>query len=409
VKKYIIIGWAGKIGGGQLYTKNKCEVLTLHGWSPTILYSADEEIVIRELLQYPSQFYFELSFLPSYYSKRKQEQLLSSMINFLNVSEEDEVFIETNDVRYSYWGELLAKKLQCKHFVYLLEAYFGRKEDNIDFFRFKLERNELAGNRITSLPDLFANKVIITDQNNRYYRAVTFTDYEEKQDDLGIDYSSFDVKIGHVGRDTKPYVGTLYSQLESFAKRHRDKKILFLMIGGETNSIQGKRLKELAENYSNLSVICTGQIVPIPPTLVQNMDVCIGSSGCLRVIDQCGVRAIAYLDNGQSPCGVLGYDVKKIPVENIYGGSLEELLEEVLFKNFCENFVYKGIFEKLDGVKEKELTWKHTVDMLQESSKKFYDTSTILGPRKLIRIWQKSIGKLVPFGNMMRLLCTIKK
>lgn len=400
MKKHVIIGWASQIGGAQIYTKGMCKVLASNGWQPIVFYSGDKYIVIEELQQYATKYYKELSFLPSYYSKKHREKILKEMISFLDIKENDEILIETNDVRYAYWGELLAERLKCKHFAFLLEAYFGRHENNFDFFKFKLDRDELAGTRITSLPDLFKGKNVITEENNVYFKAAIIGSLEEISSDLDIDYSKYDIRIGHVGRDSKPYVATFYNQFDLFAKRYQDKKILLLMIGGESDSIQGKKLKELEKRNENITVVSSGQMFPIPAVVVRNMDVCIGSSGCLRVINRCGVKAIAYLDDGEAPCGVLGYDIKNIPVERVYQKSLNELLSAVLFEGYCENFGYSEVYLHQDKQEEYNLLWKNVQYMMKKTDRVYYDTALILGPRKSIRIWQKTIGKIFPIGNI---------
>lgn len=348
---YIILGWACGIGGGQIYTDNKCRALAKKGYRVFVFYPEDGKIVLPNISTVGTKQIRALQYLPSWFSRIEKERILQEMLAFL-CKDGNPVFIESNDVKYSYWGELLAEKLNCRHFVFALEAYFPYKHKR-NFLWYKLNRGELAGTRIQSLPDLFGGDLEKSDERNKYLRAFCTNSVQDVPCNIPDEWISNDIKIGYIGRESKPCFTFIMRDLVSFISKHPDKTILVLCIGcNENNTECAKAL----ENYSNCKVVFTGSIFPIPLEYLKLLNVAIGSSGSIGVAAKNNVISIKYLDAVPEPRGVIGYDIKDLKsIDRSYSGSLCDLLDDILFHQYCDQYKYEYLYEILtnDDIDEK--------------------------------------------------------
>ena len=306
-KVYVIVGWCGGLGGAHIYTSNKCLFLKSIGWHPIVLYSGKNLPVLDTLKEFTQNRFEELDYLPAYFSLSECNKVLEKMMKVIEYDPCNKYIIESSEIKFSYWGELLAERIQCKHYAFLLSPFFVKNAFYSNYLTFKLSRKEVAGTRESSLPELFGSNVVSPkSSDNVYFRAWCTNSVADFNYEFQEDIHKYDLRIGHIGRDTKPYVKHMVMDLFVYAKNNPDLKIFFCMIGGKKNTW----IQEYFKETKNLTVFCTGRIFPIPKKLIESMDVGIGSSGCIRVGVEQNLKMITYLDNGIKPLGIYEYDIR---------------------------------------------------------------------------------------------------
>lgn len=406
MKKYVILGWCGGMGGGHLYTRNKCSAVRLAGWTPVVIHSRSSEVFLEELKPFQNNIVLDMDFLPCFYTRNQREEIINRMVEMVNPGLDDELFVESNGTRMSFWGELLARKMQCKHFSFLLESYFTWNDDHMDFFLHKLRRNELSVIRKDNLKSLFKNREDINYDDIPILHPCCANSVDDSTDMLGVEYSDYDIIIGHIGRTSKPYVESLGNEILRFVLQHPEKKILLLMIGGNKESDLAKQQSALFEDVNNMDYINTGYLYPIPQSLLSHLDIAIASCGCVTVAVRAGIKTIAYADNEYEPYGLVGYDLRKRNLKDNTrcGLSLSELLEEVLLGTYIERYEYVDLYKEAPSNERiMELLLTDLKYMTVVGEKVYYDTTRIYPNVFLYRLYIKTIGRVLSFKKILNL------
>lgn len=408
MKKYIILGWCGGMGGGNIYTRNQCIIARKLGWNPIVFHFSKKPTFIPDLKQFDENRILEMQFPPCYYTKKERKQIIHRFLNVIDPQKDDEFFVESNGVRYSYWGELIAKELQCKHFVFLAEFFFAWNDDYYDFFSFKYKRKELVGIGKLSLPSLFGDKKVVLSsvENRQSMNAFCTNSVEDIQFNSEYDFSRYDIVISNIGRSTKPYVQWVSEELVEFCKRHNDKRILFVIVGGEKGTSEDNNIKETLKECDNIDVYSTGFLFPISLQLLKHIDVAIATSGCIRIAQEANLVTIVYKDNERKPYGVYGYDLKEYPLPDkpLVKYNLCDLLDEILFCGFCDKYSFEPIFKPVsvaDGFAQLE---KDTQYMLAPNERGYYDTSRVYPTIFWRSFYIKTLGHFIPFHRIIKLL-----
>ena len=330
------------VGGSQIYTLNKTHFLRKCGFNTYIFHAGiGKNIVIDEMHQFSKRKIDEMKFPAQYYSRRKQGHILNRIKDMILFKDNhDKIYIESHTVTCATWGELLAEHLCAKHIIFLLSEY--PKIENSNYFNFlyyKFDRRELAGISKTSLKTLFSNWMAIDE--NKCYCLLAFCSnvlgnitYK-----VNLPFEKYDYVIGSIGRLDKPFLMQAISDLSCFANKYGNKKILLVLIGGSGKSYVNKIIKETSK-IKNLSLHITGNIYPIPISLVNKIHVFFSVAGSCRVSTKLGKLTISYDVNDLSPIGIVGYTTKN----TIYRAadepiiSLTSLLEDIfIHKKYKEH------------------------------------------------------------------------
>ena len=326
------------IGGGHIYTLNKIHYLRGLGWETRFLHADVKtgNIVIEELQQYEQFGEHHLQRPPYMFSSSKQISVLDHLVKLLNLRQAyEEIVIESQTIDCALWGELLAKRLKAKNFVFLLgELQRTKNEEVYNFWKFKLARKELYGIGKNSLKALMSGwnvSGLCLDYNLYAYCSNSLADIKFKEMEK---LPKADYTIGMIGRIDKIFVEYSLTKILEFAKIHYDKHFLVLLIGGTTNRKKAQKIKERVERNKNVACFITGLIYPIPVELVRKPDVFISTSGSCNVSHDLGKLTISCDIHDFQPIGILG-----ITTQNIMSRSsdeppllLENLLEEILIE-----------------------------------------------------------------------------
>lgn len=394
------------MGGGHVYTRNQCIIARQLGWAPIVIHFSKRPTFISELKQFDQNRIYEMKELPAYFTKKERERVISRFMDIIEPNEGEEYFVESNGVRYSYWGELIAERLKCKHFAFLVEAYFDSNDDYTGFFKFKLQRKELASIGDRSLQNLFGNSYKVKNYENKTIRAYCLNSVEDVDSPVDIDYSRYDVVIGNIGRSNKPYVMSLGPELSLFALRHPEKKILFLIVGGIKGSPEEEQIIKQLDDAPNVDLVSTGFLFPIPLNMLKKVDLAIASAGGIKVAQQADLITIAYKDDVNFPYGVIGYDIKALPLsptpKNNY--SLSDLLEQLLFGDYLKRFKYEQILPPLRHEESMRQLANDTEYMMSKTTCEYYDTTSVLPKFFLRKLYIKTIGRFISVNMLLKVI-----
>lgn len=335
MKHYIFLSYITGAGGVQCYVASKAKYLEECGWHVLVFSPYTTE---KCLIPYLSKFLgceiSNLEFQPHrlpYFIVNKTLSKIEEMVG--TIQKDDITIIESWNSSSALWGELLAIRLQGRHFFWTANEYYRYKgqsyEEKIDFYKFKMDRGEiLATNH--SINKLF--------EGYRKYDVGSFLEHkitenpiQEYKNEKVDGIARKDWNICYIGRSQKPYVPNIINGVRKFASQHEDKTIQFIMVG-ETVSIRSL-LEEV--KLPNLIIIELGDQFPLPLSLYSKADVIIAGSGAARHSADEGALVITVDSETLNSHGLLGYDTNEsISIrgydESVLNLTFEEALERAL-------------------------------------------------------------------------------
>jgi len=284
--------------------------LQQHGWNVDVILAQGGAAKLSELQEY-DYVVPELAFDIQNYSKNKKENVINAIVRKIGTDKADETIIESTCISETLWAEAVAARLGAKHISYLLQ------EDNTvfnkgtqDFFLFKLRRKELFGIVDTSLETMFSTFHPISKEES--YRLPAYCNNVEADVDSPyikqVENVEHDFVIGMLSRLEKPFVMPAITEFCSYAQQHFEKKYLFLLMGDAPrgSGILGKIQDFINTHTSNVNLVSTGYLYPVPTKLLEMCDAFFTSAGSSWVCMRSGVPTIAIDGNDFKPIGILG-------------------------------------------------------------------------------------------------------
>ena len=321
------------IGGTQIYIRNKLLYLQKNGWIVKIITSeSGDNIMVKELVPYAKDIVPSIMKNPGLCSKSERDIALHCMSTIIGYSEEN-IIIETNFMAATPWGEMLAKRLNARHFILLIqENYYLNAPKYQKFFAWKYDRRELAANTPSAVTQLLNGYRKIDEGQSPFLQPYCHNVVEECETpelDALIENANF--HIGSIGRLNKPFVIPMVKQVDDFTRKHLDKTFQLVLFGGSPDNMESEKI--LSFQHENFHIAITGPLFPVPLHLLQKMDLFIASAGAARTSYEAGGITIAMDANDYEPIGIMGRDTQlTISREgNKKHASINELLTEVLF------------------------------------------------------------------------------
>ena len=312
MKRYIILAATlQKMGGAQNYLQSKLRWLREQGWVADIIFYKEGPV----MLPYLKDCHYcveELKHPTYYYNSRRREKICDKLLSIVCDNIYEQTVIESTIVDLSTWGEILASKLNAKHFIFSLqETDIISNHSMADYIRFKYERRELAGITDASVGRMLASFGMTIPEEKSYkllaYMQDVLEDYEHPLTGK-IREMTFDYTIGSIGRLEKPFVMPTINAIIDYVKADSKHQYLLLLIGDAAKGCENrKQIEELCNTIPNITLLITGYLYPIPVELVRTCDVFFSSSGSAGVSVRCGVPTVSIDGKDFKPIGVVGY------------------------------------------------------------------------------------------------------
>ena len=358
MKKYVFITQSiSGITGNQRYVNNKCKYLRENGWEVIVLWDYNitpvqlENVKCFDDIKY---IHHELKFYPSWFTERGRNKVLDKLVTI--IGEADQIVIESNKLELGAWGELLAKRLQCKHINFVTtEKLKIRNKSTFDFCYTKLQKSEFFTITESAVRHLFSNFCTIEHPENYYWSAMPGVEVKEYSFPVFDNMPKADYTIASFGR-RKGYFPYMLKELNQFFSQHLDKSFNVFFLGGlsDENEIQCN----LTSNNINL-VIYPEEVKIVPQQIFTKSDVVIASAGCAWLSANNGCKTISMDVNRKVPLGLLLYTTLE---SNTYSGkyqndkSLSEwlktlLIDKVEIEPMQEKLVQHGFDYQMQFIK----------------------------------------------------------
>ncbi|ORU00536.1 hypothetical protein D081_1059 [Anaerovibrio sp. JC8] len=347
MKKYIIITYdIHPVGGTQAYTAGKARYLEKCGWNVIVLFAGNnnEKCDIAYLNKFLFGGNMGLGLLPYDLQEKVCDYIVDGILTDIGIEgKEDLNIIESHYDVAAFWGELLAEKLKCKHYIFCCNEYYRNKngyktyyKENLDFFYFKYCRNELIASRE-------ATKRLFKGYKGVIDRLIEYPEFIVEQDPVqDVLFENVDLlprskwNICIISRMDKPFVRKALLGVKNFARLHPSYDINLIFIGDE-NPIR-EYINDIFYGADNVKIIFWGVLVPIPRIIFKKIDVIIAVAQTARLISYEGVCVITANVLTTKASGVLGYDTQDSWYgSEVKGKTYENFLEDVLISDKYNN------------------------------------------------------------------------
>lgn len=211
MRTYILFTFAiFGIGGTQIYARNKLLYMQRLGWKTCMVTTEPgKEVLVKEMGQYIDGVFPQLMKNPYLYAPCKRKKILKRIFKYLQsyISDSSEIVIESNFMAITPWAELIAQKLNAKHFIFLIQEDYNIKSKKLlDFFSYKYDKEELAANTPQAISILFKGYRHINKGQSNFLSAYCANVVEDCESILTGRLSEADYNIGSIGRINKPFV-----------------------------------------------------------------------------------------------------------------------------------------------------------------------------------------------------------
>ena len=332
MKKYVFITQSiSGITGNQRYVNNKTRYLRENGWEVIVLWNYNiSPVELEHVKCFDDKKYIhhELKFYPSWYTEKQRNRIIDRLAAI--VGNADQIVIESNKLELGAWGELLAKKLCCKHIKFVTSEHIKlHNEESFDFFYKKLQRQEFFSINKAQAKNVFSSFTQLEHPENYFWSASMGVEVDEYVFPDFDQMPRADYTIVHFGRE-KEYFPYMLRELKAFITQYQDKTFNLFFLGDLENEASIRDMLSLVN--VNLS-ISPKNITIIPRQIFTNSDIVIATAGCARIASANGGKVISMDVNRNVPLGLLRYttlDSNTFSGQFINERSLSEWLQALL-------------------------------------------------------------------------------
>ena len=389
------------MGGEEMYTRNIVLSSRQQGYVPIVFHSGigDNVIYIEDLNAYSKNAFSEFRYEPCLISEKRKTRFINKIKGILGDYHEESV-IESHEVLVAEWGEWIAKQLGIRHFAYmLLEHHTLSTYQLYEFFKFKYDRQEMAGIVEATIPDMFKNYE--EHVKGVFLPAHCTNVYEDIPCPESFKTENVDFTIGSIGRTNKQYVQPMIDSILRFISNHADKTFIILYVGGSMDKQSENLVISRLSSKPNAKLLFTGMMFPLSIEMIRQMDVCIASSGSCVASANCGIPTIALDGNDSKAIGIFN----KTTEHFLFRDSTEPLLE---IEDLLEDILIKKKYQKSSNIKQINVDFSSHWEFVRNmsSQRDYFDINTIVLPFKK-RMVARFLGfyyGLKPSGFMYRLL-----
>lgn len=402
---------ANIVSGGPIYGSNKIRFLNEKGWNVVLFPTNSGNIYIEDLKKYNKKCFSFIHRNPYDFSDKYRKKLLYNMIKYIDLSSE-RIIIETGTDYTAYWGEILAKEINAKHYIYLLDEYNENiNKKVIDFWLFKHSRKELLCINPSIMKKLLKKYKKIEDEECYSFKAFCTNSVKDYKSEFTKIIKKGDYTIGTIGRLDKIFIGEIINGICAFAKKNENKKISFCCFGGAEKKEIAK-IKKRIKAQKNIKCFISGYMWPLPIEGIKKCDLFISGAGSAKVSANLNIPTIAMDVLAAKPIGVIvDRDKSYLHREEHLEKELEEYIDDVLIKKEVvevENIIdindfWKKIYNEFDIQLEKCI--KDIAD------KEYYDIAKMMENRGVKKEVYRKIVDFIGYKNtevIRKLYCKLK-
>lgn len=329
MKHYIFLTSSiARVGGAQLYIARKSNFLIENGWNVTVIHYVNGDLMIDYNKRISSELIYELGCSPTLFNSKQLDNILQKI--FIPDTAE-EIVVESHTINLAYWGEIIISRYRGKHLIYLLsEKIPFVDEATYKYLEFKYINNSLFGITPISLKQIFPS----ANDNLAFLNAIgcTSNNVEDLPNEVMDSYKKSDWNILSIGRLDKDYIAPTFESLAEYARKHENKKISIILVGGSYRKWNYNRAIKILKKYKNISISNVGYVWPIPMSCFYNSDLTIASSGSAIIAESTGAPVIVIDGKDLKPIGIYKRTtnsfVFRTPQEQPI--SLSSLLDDIL-------------------------------------------------------------------------------
>lgn len=331
MKVYIFLtNSLGGYSGGPSYVRNKKLWLEKQGWIVIAFDSTGQtkaSIDYSELKDYENNRIEELFYHPSWFCEKARERVINSITSRVSIKSV-EIVLESNTPIQAEWGEIISKRINAKHLIYLIGENVKISDANeFRFFYHKYIYNELFSISSRAFQSLWGNWLKVEDADKHYWNAMSMTMPQDVESSDLDSLNDSDITITHFGR-LKDYMPDVINEVCVFAKNNSEKKINLICYGiNKLPSI----FKEQLLAIRNIHFYLFDSTFPIPNKLFKISDVVVATAGCAAISFFTGTKTISYNVETNYPLGLMGYTTDQISFcdQNIHEN--KQTLHEILY------------------------------------------------------------------------------
>lgn len=328
------------IGGGQQYLSNKIGRLLRENFKIYVFSAIKGNVILNNLITYKDCIFPPLMYSPFIFSQKDIKSIIRKVCNQINKSDNSSVYIESNGIAQSEWGEILAKELHGIHICFDLQENNLYNKSQYNFICFKANRQEFFTISKDTTNVIFQNKDL---GYQAWIKAECTNTYNELDSyDLNSIPKS-DYIIGTIGRLDKPYLLPAINSFLLFADKYSNYSFTLILVGGGDESIC-KKIHTVISLHPNVKLFITGFLFPIPINLIKSVDCFFSTAGSALVSMGNNVPTISVDSISGTPIGILNYttnDFLYCRGQSIH--TMLEYLEMILFEHYCDNHRKLGL------------------------------------------------------------------
>ena len=339
MKKYVFLTQSiSGLTGNQRYVNNKCKLLREKGWEVIVLWDYNiSPVELENVKCFDNKKYIhhELRFYPAWFSPRGREKVVDRLVSVIGNA--DQIVIESNKLELGAWGELLAKRLHCKHINYVTtEKKQIQNKATFDFCYSKLKKKEFFTITESAAKYLFSKFIKLEHPEDYYWCATPGVEVVEYNFPVFDNMPQADFTITLFGR-RKGYFPYVLKELKQFIEQHPKNSFNIFFLGGVGEEIDIREVMEIKNVYLE---IYPQEVIVVPRQIFTKSDVVVASAGCAWLSAKNGGKTISMDVNRNVPLGLLLYTTLE---SNTYSGKYQndKSLSEWLQALLIEKVVYK--------------------------------------------------------------------
>lgn len=345
------------ITGAVQYVFNKANFLENKGWRVLIFSALHGPLYVEKLSKYKDCIFPELYLTPNCFKKSDVCKVVDQIVATVGDCRGDECIVESDALQRAVWAEIIAQRLRCRHLALFVREYHKFFDETaLDFLRFKYERHELAGIAKESICQILHDDSVEKRDDTRFsaYCTNVIEDCDDKYSSLLN--SKADYSFGYLGRLEKPCVPSIVDGMCAYIARFPDKFFNVVMIGGSIKKDRVAFIHNRFTNYSNVKLVMTGNMYPIPLSFAKRINVFVSTAGSAGATYNMGIPTVKINPLNGVPIGVIGLDflLGEKGLFNISDYKIEDCIEkalvqreQIVFSKNREDY-YKRMYEEFE-------------------------------------------------------------